>query len=38
MYNLCKEAPEDITLKEDLTFNFESESVWCMCKTCDYMN
>ena len=25
-----------ITLIEDLTFNFESESVWCMCKTCDY--
>ena len=25
-----------ITLIEDLTFNVESESVWCMCKTCDY--
>ena len=25
-----------ITLIEDLTFNFGSESVWCMCKTCDY--
>ena len=25
-----------ITLIEDLTFNFESESVWCMCKTCAY--
>ena len=25
-----------ITLTEDLNLNFESESVWCMCKTCDY--
>ena len=30
MYNLYKEA------HDDLTFNCESEFVWCMCKTCDY--